>query len=66
MAKPHIDSLFLAEYRQHAANSLDCKCGLDSPSHDCDIGWALYAVATSGDWEDRKIAFLGRGRTGVP
>jgi hypothetical protein len=56
MAKGHVDSVFLAEYREHAGNSLDCGCGLDSPSYDCDLGHALYAVATQIPWEQRKAS----------
>jgi hypothetical protein len=55
--RPHIDALFLAEYRDHAATSLRAAATPgDEPDADCD-GHALYRVAHR--WEERKRAERG-------
>lgn len=65
-SRPHVDALFLGQFREHVGRSLICICNFEGPDPDCDIGTALHNLATKGDWEDRKAAFLRRGRTGSP
>ncbi len=74
--RPRIDAMFLREYRDHVGNSVavpgvpgplvTCACTFDGPDKMCDTGVSLWNVAFKGDWEDRKRAYLRRGRTGSP
>lgn len=64
-----LDSLMMADYREHVGKSLSgtpCDCSLTAPDRCCDVGYALFALATRGEWDDRKMAFLARGKAGVP
>jgi hypothetical protein len=64
--KSPVDAYFWAQYRTHVGTCLTCACNFDGPDQGCDIGVALHNLATRGDWELRKAAFLGRGRSGSP
>jgi hypothetical protein len=64
--RPHVDPFFRAEFRDHVGQSLVCCCNFEGPDTDCNVGVALWNVAHRGDWEDRKAAFLKRGRSGSP
>lgn len=68
-AERRLDTLMMADYRAHVERSLTgepCDCSLTTPDRNCDLGYSLFALATRGDWDDRKVAFLARGRTGAP
>lgn len=39
------DAYHWAAYRTHVGKAEKCGCGLDGPDRNCDLGWALYAVA---------------------
>lgn len=69
VSERRLDSLMMADYREHVAKSLSgppCDCSLTAPDRRCDIGYALFALASRGDWDDRKMAFLARGKVGSP
>lgn len=69
VSERRLDSLMMGDYREHVERSLTgepCDCSLTAPDRRCDLGYALFSLATRGDWEDRKVALLAWGKVGVP
>lgn len=46
MKRPRINTIFLGEFRAHVGRSITCGCSLAEPDADCNVGTALYRVAT--------------------
>jgi hypothetical protein len=44
--KPTIDALFLGQFRDHVGTCLTCACTFEGPDRNCDMGVALWNLAT--------------------